>query len=62
MNIFQKDPNLIFFVIFSYKINILPSTWDHWLKIVINVHAIIKTMFNLFLLKLRLFDNGLNNR
>ena len=29
INIFQKDRNLMFFVIYSYKINILPSTWDH---------------------------------
>ena len=29
INIFQKYRNLTFFVIYSYKINILPSTWDH---------------------------------
>ena len=29
ITIFQKDRNLTFFVIYSYKINILPSTWDH---------------------------------
>ena len=29
INIFQKDWNFTFFVIYSYKINILPSAWDH---------------------------------
>ena len=29
INIFQKDRNLTFIVIYSYKINIFPSTWDH---------------------------------
>ena len=29
INIFQKDRNFTFFVIYSYKINILSSTWDH---------------------------------
>ena len=29
INIFQKDRNLTFFVIYSYKINILSSTWNH---------------------------------
>ena len=39
INIFQKDRNFIFyFVIYLYKINILPSTWDH-------THAIIEENF-----------------
>ena len=29
INVLQKNLNLTFFVIYSYKINILPSTWDH---------------------------------
>ena len=29
INIFQIDRNFAFFVIYSYKINILPSTWDY---------------------------------
>ena len=41
-----------------YKINILPSTWDYFIKI----HAINKKNVDLFLQKLRHFDSGLNNR
>ena len=29
INIFQKYPNLTFFVIYFCKINILPLAWDH---------------------------------
>ena len=29
INVFQKDRNLTFFVIYFHKINILPSDWDH---------------------------------
>ena len=50
IKVLQKNFNSTFFVIYSYKINILPSTWDHQIKNCINIHAIIKKkMFNLFL-------------
>ena len=29
INVFQKDQNLKFFVIYFDEINILPSAWDH---------------------------------
>ena len=42
INVLQKNLNLTFFVIYSYKINILPSTWNHQIKKFINIHAIIE--------------------
>ena len=42
INIFQKDLNLTCYVMYSYKINILASTWDHWIKKFSNIHAIIE--------------------
>ena len=42
IKILQKNRNLTFFVIFSYKANILPLTWDHQMPHFINIHAIIE--------------------
>ena len=42
IKVLQKNLNLTFFVIYSYKINILPSTWDHQIREFINIHAIIE--------------------
>ena len=41
-NVLQKNLNLTFFVIYSYQINILPSTSEHQMKKFINIHAIIE--------------------
>ena len=50
INVLQKNLSLTFIVIYSYKINILPSTWDHQIKKFINIHANYrKKKFNLFL-------------
>ena len=62
IKIFQKDRNLMFFVIYFYKINILPSTWKYWIKNLLKFMPLSEEMFNLFLLKYRHFDNGLNNK
>ena len=42
INVLQKNVNLTFFLIYSSKIKILPSTWDHQIKKFINIHAIIE--------------------
>ena len=42
INVFEKDRNLTFFVIYSYKINILPSAWDHQMQNFINIFVIIE--------------------
>ena len=41
INIFQKDPNLIFFATYFYKINNLPLTWDRYVQNFINFHVLL---------------------
>ena len=51
INFFQKDRNLTFFVIYYYKINIFPSTWDHKMQNFINIHAIIEKKCSIYFYK-----------
>ena len=41
INVFQKDQNLTFFVIYFYRIKILPSSWDQYINFLIKIHVII---------------------